>query len=468
MSRRSRRSVGYAIVLATAALILARAAHGAEQTASVTGRVVDDGSQAPLAKARVLLVPRNRDALSRAQSELALTLRREDLRLPPLERNSPDPPLFHSVVADDDGRFSFAGVEPGSYQLLAGRSGYLSAWLENSTRLLIREGAFEIRARDHIDVDVPLMRTGWLRGRVVDPEGRPVTRTMVAVIAMDTSRAAMLTQGRDGEVVPMQRRTEVLFHDDNGAFVFPVGPGLYLLQARLFTAELSRATELVATYYPGVRDQSEAVGIRVGSGETVDGLTLVMQPSAAPLIGGTVLRLAPDVPIDLRLQSPRSTAKIDVSADDRFAYRLAQVDPLTTYVLVARTPAEYGYDVAVEPVDMSTDLSDVLLRLVPGGRVTGHVVSADGSPYVLSALRIAAPLLHNGVRVDPLNRDQVDMDDDGHFEITGLLGERRFEVHGLPEAWMLDRVEIDDKPVKTFSVRSNQHLSGVRIVVRPR
>ena len=129
-----------------------------------------------------------------------------------------------SADVEDDGSFAFFCLEPGTYDLLAGRTGrsaevFGSSIIGAAERRGLRVGRGEI-------VDGVVLEpspAGTIEGRVLDAEGHPIPRALVYGRRPDGSRCL-------GEAV----RT-----DDNGWFVargLPVGPMLLAANAHHFAS----------------------------------------------------------------------------------------------------------------------------------------------------------------------------------------------------------------------------------------
>jgi hypothetical protein len=73
-------------------------------------------------------------------------------------------------------------------------------------------------------------------------------------------------------------------------------------------------------------------------------------------------------------------------------------------------------------------------------KISGRVITADGTPLPIEGFRVAAEWTADGKAVDPMSRDQADVAADGAFEIDGVFGDRTMRVVGLPAGWVINRI----------------------------
>ena len=85
------------------------------------------------------------------------------------------------TYSDDKGNYRLQ-VEPGAYSVTVERDGYVAA-PQSETRT-IRVQADQTTA----DVDLELIRTGAISGRIVDPDGEPMPRASVQLRSVRAKR----------------------------------------------------------------------------------------------------------------------------------------------------------------------------------------------------------------------------------------------------------------------------------------
>jgi hypothetical protein len=306
------------VALPLAGALMQTPAPGVAATQIVTGRVLDATSNMPLAGVRVMLVP---------------------------VRNGPPfvPPTRPGmVVTDQDGRYTFTGVEPGRYVLNAQKAGYVSPVGPAVPRLEVAAG------ERHVMADLALNVGGVITGRVLDPSGQPVVNAPVIAFRGgapaapgNTIRSATLRQsGPSAET------------NDLGEFrLFSLAPDTYYVQASPQPAigvgiETSPGRMLAPTFYGDSTDPAAAQPIPVLAGQTFGDVVIHMVVVAAFEVSGVVVDEA-DQPVtgaEVSLMPAGSGSVVlppglpnRVRSDGRGQFKLSAVAN-GTYNLVAAAP----------------------------------------------------------------------------------------------------------------------------------
>jgi hypothetical protein len=161
----------------------------------------------------------------------------------------------YEVTATMTGRLDYAGKGHGF--------GHMNAY---ETQLVL-ESVADVSATDqasHYDLKLfsptPVhLPTGYLKGRAVAPDGRPVAGAEVNV--------------HSTEDVPPYLQGFTEWADEKGRFRVAVPPGTYLLGINLETPP-SPAVPFAATYYPGTANEKTAKKLSVADRQNVSGLTI--------------------------------------------------------------------------------------------------------------------------------------------------------------------------------------------------
>jgi protocatechuate 3,4-dioxygenase beta subunit len=239
----------------------------ASSPAQVSGRVVEDGTKAPIANARV--------TLTRSGRAPVVTL------------------------TDYEGGYAFTALEPGEYQLAVDKVGYVKPPPGRARPFRLAPGqTFELTT-------VALQKTGVITGRLVDPLGEPLQDVSVRAVARNSAAAQGLEKPSVADLLRLNGRT-----NDLGEFrLYGLIPGEYVVIASpqpfgLPTGQVPMAL-MPETYYPGTAEVSAAQVIAVAAGQTVtidfpiaaartfSVSGAVVDDGGAPIAGATV-RIAAD------------------------------------------------------------------------------------------------------------------------------------------------------------------------------
>jgi len=249
--------------------------------ATVSGRVVDEGSATPVAGVQVVLIPM---------------------------RPGPVPPFVdrpRTAITNADGRYTFEGVEPGRYRVSAQKAGYALEPMQHQLP------DFELAAGElHDAADVPLVRGGVIAGRVLDESGEPVVN--VRVMAMrKTTVGTTLPRARANVLVPAGPGGET---NDLGEFrLFSLAPGDYYVHAmprpHFDGMPAPSGSTMVPTYFPGTTDVATAHPVTVAAGQTSTEIVFRMLSVPAFEVSGVVRDEAgrPVVNAVIRLDVSEST-----------------------------------------------------------------------------------------------------------------------------------------------------------------
>ena len=258
-----------ATTLLAVALAVGQSSATAEPAGRLVGRVTVEGTNAPIASARVILLPGAR----------------------PAGPFGPPP----QTTTDQDGRFAFDRVAPGEYHLQVQKAGYApvpDAALGRAVR---------VAAGQAIDVELHLQKGAAISGRVLDANGEPVAEVRVMAMRRPPERAAAVAPRLIPALGGSQQTNDLgefrLSGLPPGEYVIAAmptgftsafgGPGVPLPAA---TARASRPqTTTTATYYPGTIDQAAAQPIAVAAGAEVGNIVFTMQSASAYRVSGVVV-----------------------------------------------------------------------------------------------------------------------------------------------------------------------------------
>ncbi|HEV3142148.1 MAG TPA: carboxypeptidase-like regulatory domain-containing protein, partial [Vicinamibacterales bacterium] len=378
------------------------------------------------------------------------------------------------VFTDDGGRFTFAALTAGRYQVVAEKTGFARARYGSANEL---DPAIPLDVAEGATVDVQIRMTNGaaISGRIVDETGGPVVGAPVTV-------AMLRLIGTETRLIFARPASDT---DDRGEYrIGGLAPGRYVVNVAGATEgspipgappEWARTSGWSRTFYPGVAGAAAATAIVVGAGEERAGIDIALT-AATPAKLTLSLVDASGAPIDglINLFLPSDTggllANRGVPISPRNPKMTSTLDPGDWTAVVLQAP---GGGKALAHVKLgSGDNASLTVTPGPGGRISGHVEFEGTSARPSAAgLRIAvrgsgpdaaapAPGLSNGPgAVKP----------DGSFEITGVVG----TVQIAPDrvgAWTMRSAKFGERDLidDAITVAANEDVRDVRIVFTDR
>ena len=353
---------------------------------------------------------------------------------------------------DVDGEFSFDAIAPGDYRLVVMHAGYVDqAYGAPDVRMARRvpEAVITVNRNSRKRIDFRTVRAAAILGRVIAEDGRPlkaanVTLTIVTDRGIRVSRWSTKT-------------------NDTGEYLIGNVPEGNFQLSVVWDQEqesgVSRRSREI--YYPGTADPDQANIFTVTAGETLRNIDIAVPLSNLLRIEGTFLRDSSSEPIGAYLLGTAAPQHVPVTADGRFSTPDLSAG---RYTLVARAGGDVPTEATWYAVDLSSELTNLVLGLMPTGIISGRVVTDDGSP-VPAGLRVAAVLADRGKEIDMLLRDTVAVESDGAFELRGMFGERVLRVVGNTHGWAVDRVVVGKRQTATIEVQSGSTVGDVQIIV---
>jgi len=324
----------------------------AQSAATITGRVIDGDTQAPLAGARVMLLP----ALMG-------------------EPRGPMGPPAQSVTGDD-GRYTFSGIAEGSYRLQVQRIGFIQP-TDVST---VQVGAGQTLAGP----DLRLSKGGAISGRVLDARGEPMVEVMVTALRKQSDN---LGPGPSRGGPPALAAGQPGQTNDIGEFRIaglPAGDYYVSASSRPATpfggsSSPSGGATPVTTFYPGTASIAEAHVLTVAAGQTINSLEfrmlfapgysvagVVVDETNTPVAGAMVILM----PNQVVGPGPRGSARTEPDG----AFKINGVAP-GSYVLNASIPMTFtASGGGLGSVSYSSDPSSMIRLTVVDRDVAGLTV----------------------------------------------------------------------------------------------
>ena len=376
------------------------------------------------------------------------------------------------TVSDDEGRFSFADVPAGDYELLVMRTGYALAVNGGTRGWPVRVATGQRRT----GLMVPMQPESVIPGRLYDEDASPLAGAEVDAVSLRAS---------DGR--PTMAPAATTHTDDRGEFrLTGLSAGQYFVLARdkAFTkaADAGGTLRYPATYFPGGITAAGAQPVSVGTGQVAPRVEfrislvkparvtgLLRPPDRKPLSSGAAILLPRDGS-PLEALPPED---IQLTPDGRFVFRNV---PPGHYQLRARgsvdarqVPLFGSFAVTVLP---GRDVDGITVPLTPGAVIRGRLEWSARSPgtpgkgpSAAAGLRVRAPFADGTSFGDTLTGTVAA---DGSFDLRGVMsGPHYLTVEGLRAPWSIVGVRVHgrDMLLQPLHVHESEQLHNVRIVL---
>lgn len=393
-------------------------------------------------------------------ADTGLPLRRVRVRLDGGGENALQEP--RTVTTDDDGRYEFARLTAGRYQLSASKGGYVS--LEYGQRRPFESGRpIDLQGGQVLDkVDVSLPRGGVVTGRVTDEAGEPVARAYVSLGRY---------QYQDGVrrlTTPYGAST-----NDRGEFrAFGIPPGEYYLAATFGGSDFgsTERTRYVRTFYPGTMSISNAQRVTVGFGDELSGIAIALLRARTVDLSGTV-RMA-----DGSSLPQHGSISARPTGDDSGRSHSGTVQADGSFTIRGLLPGAYalaagtdGLGTTAEVTVGGTDVSGVALVISRGVTVRGRIRFAAPAPPAGLApsqviVEVVPPAGETISRFSGPNTARPDWS----FEISGVLGRQLLRA-GTIGPWQTKSVHLDGRDITDMPLDfGDGDVEGIEVMLTDR
>jgi hypothetical protein len=335
-----------------------------------------------------------------------------------------------SATTDGEGRFTITGVPPGRYTLTATRTLFFRP--RRNTGAMVVTVAADQRLRD---VQILLMPTGVIAGRVVDENRDPMRSVRIE---------AVRSEYRNGVRIWLSSGNNTT--DDRGEYrVFNLQPGTYYIRA----TPSGGINSTPPLYYPGVPDSQDASPIQIEAGSELGAIDVIMRRVTEYSVQFKIGGVPPGSVVNLTVQKQNSKITESnilarpVTLPDN-AYRIERLAP-GAYDIVAQisTPTTVQPRVITHagkiPVLIGRgdeDLGTVSVRAtVP---VTGRIVQAEPLPSTIDLKRLTLTLTNQEgtPAMNAFARGSANppgFNDDGTFTMPNVAaGRYQIQLTGLP------------------------------------
>jgi len=423
--------VSVAILLSAAPGIRAVQSPAASQeaTGSITGRVTIENEGAP---------------------GVTVTLRGAPSRWPL-------PPPVARATTDKEGRFQMSNLPDGRYYLVPLAPAYFTP---SEDRMITSGKPVTLTKGETLEgVELKLIRSGVITGRVTTAGGQPVIGQTVYIRATDQQQLLSTIEGA------LMFKT-----DDRGVYrIYGLPEGRFIVG---FQNESPNSSGWV--FHPGVTEESQAGQVEVVAGRVVENIDIKLAPIARSYeASGRVIDEATGRPIP-QIRVIRSVLK--ANSNSAFAYTLPQpVDEHGAFRFSNLTPGRYAIYISIggeyysdEVIFEVTnqDVTGLEIKARHGASLSGEVfIEGPSDPSVLPAL--------SNLRVSVSRRTGVEgagsaVGADGRFRITGLPPDKfRLNLGSTQQLrFTLLGAERDGVPLpEWFEVSAGEQVTGLRLIV---
>jgi hypothetical protein len=322
----------------------------------------------------------------------------------------------HSVLSANDGSFCFQAVQPGQYALSGRARGFLDTRYgaqspAESGRNII------VGAQRHQDLTLALVPESVVSGKVVDPDGDPVSGAYVKLLMRRWVGVRMRN-------VPVQGGQT----NDLGEFRVPnISPGSYYVVVEPGPENSTpdnSGRRLVRTFYPGTTTIDQATLISIHAGDEQSDIVVPLLTGQTHHVRGRVQGLSPSDRGALSLQ-PEDEEQVFIAAgsgtlkaDGTFDF--PNVSP-GSYVLSYFQISGETAKGARQVISVGNDDVDIALALAGGATIQGHI-RLDGTPSSSSESTAFQGLDLKFVGADALiaPRIQARLRADGSFVVSNI------------------------------------------------
>lgn len=426
--------------LAAALLCLAvfQAPQPDARPASLRGRATDAATGKPLRMVRVGLTPQARQVNVVARS----------------------------TRTDNEGRYQFLGLPPGSYLVSFQKARYANASLGQTSPDTTGRPLTLTAGQALEGADLAMQRAAAVTGRVVDDLGEPLQGAIVMAMKPGYRETGRALVGAGLSAVT----------DDRGQYrLAQLPPGDYYIVAQergdAFGSMADADIGLAITAYPAATETRAARAVTVRGGFDTSGIDIAMMPVTPAVLAGVLLDVAaqPAPNVEMVLQAVNEGPGGGLGGSARTgpdgSFRFPRVLP-GRYELHARYNVKPSQG-AILPLTIAAGAdTSVTVRLTTGGRMIGRVIppegtTADPATVRINAIPIGDTLVFGtgfGGSIAP----------DWAFNWDFLLGRRviRSLGSGLPEGWYLKSVmrgeeDITDEPISFTGAEVVDNLTVV-------
>ncbi len=382
---------------------------------------------------------------------------------------------LYSAVSNGEGQFFFDNIEPGTYDLMAERAGFLHQAYGFRGVGFIGTSLTLAANQELKDLEFKLTPQGVITGKLLDEEGEPVERASINVFRqVQFGGLGRPSAGGSGSI------------NDVGDYrVADLRPGRYIVQAipppplggepeTAQKADQVREAQ-VPTFYPGVTDPASAAVVDVGPGQEVSGINITLRKSHVYRVFGTVaggtaghlkmmhVSLFPPGRKAMTMFSPVASGR--VNADGTFA--IGRVQPGSYNLRLMLEGDDWPHLVGRAQVDVvEGDVEGVVVRLSQSVALRGSVRVEGTEKAKVHGVRLVL-LPCEGI---PVNPHETMVKEDGTFRMENVTPDRYYVLAAnVPEGTYLKSVRFGNQeaPDRSIDLSQAQGRASIELVLSP-
>jgi protocatechuate 3,4-dioxygenase beta subunit len=371
-------------------------------------------------------------------------------------------PTMLAKETDDQGTFSFTGLEAGRYSLAAQRTGFLRQsygsrhYNTNGTPLILT-------ADQHVkNLVFKLSPQSVIAGKVLDEDGDPMSgvqvRAMRYVYRNGKKQWSVVGNGQTSDIGEYR-----ISNLEPGRYVVATNPRNYsdMVMTSPSTEALPQKPEMVAapTYYPNAPDSTTAAPLDVGPGAEARGIDVRVRKVEAFRVRGKVSVQgggADRQTVTVMLTpkdggEPIQSMGIARQPENRFEIRGV---PPGSYLAHAQLRTPSGVLIGFQPVEIAHGHVDGLVLTLAGGFDLQGVVKVAESDAQVTLQNINVNVRPVGFLFGGAARGKVG--DDNKFTLKGVMPERfTVNVQNPPDGTFVKSILYGGQEVTDAGVEPN-------------
>jgi protocatechuate 3,4-dioxygenase beta subunit len=419
---------------------------------SIAGQVLNLKGGTPLKKANVQLTMMNLGGQANMTAAAG--------------RGQPMMPIRKAVETDEQGRFSFTGLDAGKYRLSADRQGYLHQnygarkYSGSGTPVLVAEG------QNVTGIVFQMNPQAVITGKVLDEDGAPVANLQVRAM-----RYLYRGGTRQWSQVANANTTDI------GEFRLPgLEPGRYVVSSAVrnggMQARRGQTDEAMpavpdmmyaATYYPSTTNSTTAVPVDVGAGGEVRGIDIRLVKTRVYRVRGKVAGAGDqrNVMVSLSPKDMPGGQLMGQANGPEGQFEIRNVPP-GSYTATAQARGRGQDSIAIQQVDVvGNHVDGIVLQMETGKDVQGGVklVDATTPPDLKNVSVMLRPVGFQPMGAPARSRVAEDMT----FTVKGVPPVRHaVNVIGVPDTCYVKSIQYGGRDVNADGL---EMTSGARLEV---